>query len=194
MREQCMQADKIQTLNSNYAIGEHITFVAGPGGLTVAEIRNAHASASVALQGGHVVAFQPHGHAPVLWLSSRSVYAIGKAIRGGIPVCWPWFGPHPTDPTKPAHGFVRTAMWSVRGTGVGPEDATQLWLGLSDDEATRALWPHAFNLEIAITVGPALQVDLVARNTGAAAFTCGGALHSYFAISEVTAIAIDGLD
>ncbi|HEX9373905.1 MAG TPA: D-hexose-6-phosphate mutarotase [Roseiflexaceae bacterium] len=189
-----MSTPEIQALNDQYAIGEHITFAAGPGGLPVAEIRNAHAAATIALQGGHVVAFQPHRQAPVLFVSRNSLFEAGKTIRGGIPVCWPWFAQHPTDPSRPFHGFARTAMWQVRGAGVGPGDTTELRLGLHNTEATWAIWPHAFDLEIAVTVGPELHVALVARNTGGESLACGGALHSYFAVGDAARIAIRGLE
>jgi D-hexose-6-phosphate mutarotase len=130
--------------------------------------------------GRHVISFQPHGQQPVLWVSQQSQYNIGRAIRGGIPVAWPWFADHPTDPTKPAHGFVRTASWSVTGTEVVDNDATRLRLGLSDTDRSRAFWTHAFRLELVITVGPESQLELLMRNPGPATFTCGGALHSYF--------------
>ena len=194
MKGQEMNSAGLDMLNDQFAIAGHVSFEAGPGGLPVTQIRNAHAAATVAVQGGHVVGFQPHGYAPVLWVSSHSRYEPGKAIRGGIPVCWPWFGPHPSDPAKPAHGFVRTAMWAVEATGVVAGGATSIRLGIADDEATRALWPHAFRLQIAITVGQALHVELIARNTGGERFICGGALHSYFSVSDVSGVAIHGLD
>src|SRR5690242_14069770 len=108
-----MDVDTIDFLNDTFAISDHVTFKSGPGDLPVAEINNTRASATVSVLGGHVMAFQPHGQPPVLWVSKYSAYAPGKAIRGGIPVCWPWFGPHPTDSSKPAHGFVRTKPWAV---------------------------------------------------------------------------------
>jgi len=189
-----MSIDTINFLNDTYAISDHVAFKAGPGDLPVAEINNAFASATVSVHGGHVISFQPHGQAPVLWASKHSAYAEGKAIRGGIPVCWPWFGPHPTDSSKPAHGFVRTQMWAVIGTSVAANDATQVRLRITDDETTQALCPYPFELDIIITVGTELEVELVARNTGNETFTCGGALHSYFTVSDVRAIAIHGLD
>src|SRR5215207_8825318 len=171
-RETPMRSTDPQELNDQFAIAEHVTFASTAGGLPVAEIHNSHASASVALQGGHVITFQPHDQAPVLFVSSLAEYTPGKTIRGGIPVCWPWFGTHPTDPSKPFHGFVRAAMWQVRSAGVGPADATELRLGLSESEASLALWPHAFDLEIAVIVGPQLQVELIARNPGDQPFVC----------------------
>ena len=183
-----------QVLNEQFAIAQHITFASTADGLPIAQIRNSYAAASVAVQGGHVITFQPHGQQPVLWVSSLSAFALGKTIRGGIPVCWPWFGSHPTDPSKPFHGFVRAAMWQVRGTSVGPVDATEIRLGLTESEASLALWPHAFDLEIVVTVGAQLRVELIARNPGDQPFVSGGALHSYYTVGDVRRIAIHGLD
>jgi glucose-6-phosphate 1-epimerase len=183
-----------QILNEQFAIAEHITFTATTAGLPIAEIRNSYAAASLAVQGGHVITYQPHGQQPVLWVSRLSVFEPGKTIRGGIPVCWPWFGTHPTDPSKPFHGFVRAAMWQVRGTSVGPADATEVRLGLTESEESLALWPHAFDLEIVVTVGAQLHVELIARNPGEQPFVCGGALHTYYTVGDARQIAIHGLD
>jgi glucose-6-phosphate 1-epimerase len=185
---------ELQSLNERFQQTPELTFKPGPGGLTIAEIANRHAHASVALQGGHVLAFQPRGQQPVLWVSKRSYYAAGKAIRGGIPVCWPWFSVHATDSDKPAHGFARTSLWSVLGADVTAEDVTRLRLGLTDSDATRAIWPHAFRLELTVAVGPVLEVELLIRNPGPTAFTCTGALHSYFAVSDIAVARIHGLD
>jgi glucose-6-phosphate 1-epimerase len=183
----------IQALNEQYAIGQHIRFIEGPGGLPVTEIHNASAAASVGLQGAHVVTFQPHEQAPVLFVSKNAIYRAGKAIRGGIPVCWPWFAQHPTDPAKPMHGFARALMWRVAGTAV-IEDATQLRLALDDDEATREIWPYSFALELIVTVGRRLEVSLIARNTGDEPFSCGGALHTYFHVGDTRRATVHGLE
>jgi D-hexose-6-phosphate mutarotase len=161
--------------------------------LTLARIRTVDADATVALHGGHVLSFQPRGEEPALWLSEHSSYQPDKAIRGGIPVCWPWFGPHPADAGKPAHGFARTSSWTVLGTETSGSPA-KLRLGLTDSDTTRALWPHAFELELIVSVGLALDVELVIRNPGTAAFVCTGALHSYFAISDIARVTVGGLD
>lgn len=184
----------IAALNGKFGIDGQIAFKAGPGDLVSVEITNAYARAAVALQGGHVYQFQPHGAPPVLWLSRLSRYTPGKAIRGGIPICWPWFGPHPDDQRKPAHGFARTLPWTVLSTAVDAGGAIQLQLGLQDTPETRALWPHAFDLRLTIVVGATLQIALRTRNTDTATWTYTGALHSYFQVSDVTTVAIDGLD
>jgi glucose-6-phosphate 1-epimerase len=184
----------LQSLNESFAITEHIAFATGPGGLPVAQIRNAYAAATVCLHGAQVLAFRPHGHHPVLWTSAQSLYQPGKAIRGGIPICWPWFGPHPSDPSKPAHGFARTALWSVLSAAALADGATQIRLRLADDDASLQRWPHAFDLRMVVTVGAELRAELIARNPGKTPYTCGGALHSYFSVSDIAAITIHGLD
>jgi D-hexose-6-phosphate mutarotase len=181
--------DDIHRLNERFGRGSMLRFESGPGALTVARIATPDADASIALHGGHVLSFQPRGEKPVLWVSGQSQYAGDKPIRGGIPLCWPWFGPHPTDPGKPAHGFARTSAWTVLGS-----EAAQLHLGLTDSERTRALWPHPFELELIVSVGLALDVELVVRNPGTAAFRCTGALHSYFAVSDIARATIGGLE
>ncbi len=189
-----MQPSDVAGLNAHFAVPEHISFMDGPGGLAVADIKNGYATARVVLQGGQVAGYEPKGAEPVLFVSGAAIYAAGKAIRGGIPVCWPWFGPHPTDATKPQHGFARSMLWSVDGTRVIHGDATQLQLVLVDSEATRALWPYPFGLRLIVTVGSELLVVLVMQNRGPDAFTCGSALHSYFRVSDVANITVDGLD
>lgn len=186
-----MTTDDLETLNTRFAIADHLSFINGRGGLPVAEVHNAHASASIALLGGHVLAYQPHGHAPVLRVSDPNS---GQAIHSGIPVCWPWFGQHPTDATKPIHGFARMVLWTVLATEIVAGGATLIRLGLTDSDTTRVLWPFPFDLQIAITVGPELQVELITHNTGTDATTYGCALHSYFSVSDVTAIMIHGLE
>lgn len=189
-----MSEAEVHLLNERFGAPGRLVFTAGPGGFPVAEISNDHATATVALHGAQPLAFQPRGQAPVLWVSRQAAFAPGKAIRGGIPICWPWFGPHPSDPAKPSHGFARTRPWRVLQADAASGSETTLRLGLSDDEATRALWPHRFELELLVSVGRELQVTLVARNPGPEPFTCTGALHSYFAVGDVPAVAIHGLD
>jgi glucose-6-phosphate 1-epimerase len=180
-------------LNGRLGVAGRLEFVAGPGGMPHALMRAGASSAEVALHGGHVVTYGADGAPPVLWVSRQALYAPGKPIRGGVPVCWPWFGPHPDDPAKPAHGFARTRMWQAAASGEA-DGAVWLRLELRDDEATRALWPHPFVLALTATLGDALELILTMRNAGEAPFTCGGALHSYFTVADVTRARIMGLE
>ncbi len=189
-----MNTSELAALNQEFGIQDQLAFKEGPGGLATAEMRNAHGEATVALHGGHVLAFQPRGHAPVLWLSRHARFEAGCAIRGGIPVCWPWFADHPSDSTKPAHGFVRTTKWTVISSGTSTDGGTRLTLSIAESEATEELWPHRFRLTLDVTLANALQVQLTATNTGSQPFTSTGALHSYFSISSAADVRVTGLD
>jgi D-hexose-6-phosphate mutarotase len=162
--------------------------------LVVAEIANRHAEAVIALQGAHVMTWQPRGQEPVLWLSRFGKFAPGKSIRGGVPICWPWFGPHAEDAKLPGHGFARTVMWEVLETRAQPDGATFIRFGLIETEATRAQWPHPSSAQLRVTVGAELKVELATRNSGNAPFRIGEALHTYFHISDVADMAIKGLE
>ena len=111
----------------------------GNGGLTRAKLTSPVSEAEIYLYGGHVTRFDKRGEPPVLFLSEKSLYTRGKAIRGGIPIIFPWFGAHPEDPSKPQHGFARTAEWQVASEGDG-----EIALRLESSDETRRAWPHEF--------------------------------------------------
>ena len=184
----------LDELNASHGIPGQLKFEAGAGGLPVAAIENEHATASVCLLGGHVLSCQPRGGEPVVWLSKQSRFEAGSPIRGGIPVCWPWFAAHPEDATKPFHGFARLSLWSVLDAEGVEEGATCVRLRMGDNAETRALWPHAFSLEIAVTVGRELHVELTTRNLDPESVTCAAALHTYFHVGDIAQIAVHGLD
>lgn len=182
----------IAELNARFALPDKLHIAPGPSGLPHIFIQAEGAHAEIALQGGHVLHYGHHGAPPILWASRQAIFAAGTAIRGGIPICWPWFGPHPDDPSKPQHGFVRTLLWQLRAVGMSGDD---VWvrLGLTDSDQTSAIWPHAFDLELTVKVGQQLDVSLTARNRGDSSFSCGGALHSYFTVADINQISIEGL-
>lgn len=180
------------TLNQQFAIAGQLKFVDAAAGVPVAEITTPHATARIAVQGAQVLEWQPAGQQPVLWVSRAAVYQPGKGVRGGVPVCWPWFGAG--EAGKPAHGFVRTRMWEVRETGQGMADSVFIRLGMKDDESTRALWDHGFDLELIVTVGATLKMELVTRNTGTTAFEISEGLHTYFHVGNVNQAQVLGLE
>lgn len=182
-------------LNAAHGIPTHPAMIEGPGGLPMIDVDNAHATARICLHGGQVLAYRPRGAAAdLLFLSEQALYQPGKAIRGGVPVCWPWFGPDPQGLGRPAHGFARTRRWDLRQTAALPGGETRLVLGLSDTAETRALWPHAFDLSLTITVGATLTLALTTHNTGSAPFTVTQALHSYCAVGDIAQAHVQGLD
>lgn len=161
-------------------------------GLEVVEIETAAATAVVALQGAQVLSFAPRGGGDWLWVSERARWAPGVALRGGIPLCFPWFGPHPSERTFPAHGFARTSTWRCAGVQeIG--DEARLALTLASDEATLALYPHRFEARLEITVGAELGLAFEVTNPGAAPLAFELAFHSYFAVADLGPVAIEGL-
>jgi glucose-6-phosphate 1-epimerase len=185
--------DDLRGLNSLHSIPGRLVFKEGAGGLVFAEVNNEFATGRVYLQGGHVTHFQPKEQEPVLWVSDRSLFQRGKAIRGGIPICWPWFGNHPDDGRMQAHGFVRTSLWEILGSGETAGQETYIRLGLSENEKTLVLWSHPFSLELDVIFGKGLSVSLSIKNSGDSPFRCTGALHSYFYVADSKQIRILGL-
>ena len=189
-----MTSSALSALNMRYGIAGQVSFKDGPGGLTVAEVTNAHATATIALQGAHVMTFVPRGEQPLLWLSAFGKFAPGKSIRGGVPICWPWFGPHATESAFPGHGFARTVPWEVLKTEAQAGGGTRLVLRIVQSDATRAQWPHPSDCLCEINVGKTLDIDLVTRNTGPAPIVIGDALHTYFQVSDIRQCTIRGLE
>ena len=184
----------IATLNKDFGIAGQLEFVQDAGGLIVARIANAHAQSSIALQGAHIMTFQPKGEQPVIWLSPAAKLVQGKSIRGGVPICWPWFGAHPSVPAFPAHGFARTAPWQVAQSEALADGSTRIAFDLPQSAMPPAQWPHPCRVRLAATVGKTLTVELLTENTGSAAFEIGEALHTYFAISDVDQLSIGGME
>lgn len=178
-----------------HAMPQHLRLVEGAGGLPMIDVCNAHATARLSVYGAQVLGYRPTGAAAdLLYVSERAVYQQGKAIRGGVPVCWPWFGPDPKGLGRPAHGLARNRLWTLRHAEALPGDATRVVMGLSDSAETRALWPHAFDLSLTVTVGPTLRLALSTHNTGDAAFPLTQALHSYFRVGAMAQTRVTGLD
>jgi D-hexose-6-phosphate mutarotase len=185
----------IDSLNQQHAIDGHVVFTNGRGDLPLAMISNSLAEAEIYLHGGHITAFQPRPvEHPILWMSDSALFKGGKAIRGGIPICWPWFGPHPDDSSKPQHGFARISPWTVRNTAALDDGSTQIHLQMHADAATRSLWPYPVELELCVTIGSRLQVELISHNQGTETVAVGGALHSYFTVGDIDRVTVEGLD
>lgn len=174
-------------------IADDVKFDTGAGGMNRIVINTPGAEAHVYLHGAHVTHYQPKGQPPVLFLSRQSHFAAGKAIRGGIPVIFPWFGPRAGDPAAPMHGFARTAEWSVKE--IKPRcEAVGVTLALTGSDATRRWLPNEFELLCTICVGSSLEVSLEVCNRSASAFTFEEALHTYLSVGDVRQAGIEGLD
>lgn len=189
-----MTVTTAQSLNARFGIEGQLGFREDTSGLVIAEISNEQATASLCLQGAHLMTWQPRGQStPVIWLSRDAKLAAGKSIRGGVPVCWPWFGAHAAEPGFPAHGYARTVPWQMVESGTEPDGATRLTLRLTGNERTYAQWPHDARLELIVRVGETLRMELSTENAGASAIVVGEALHAYFRIGDIGAARVTGL-
>ena len=184
-----------EELNARLGVKAHLAFRGTSDGLVVAEIDNPFATASISLQGGHVMRWQPKSAAqPVIWLSQLARLAPGKSLRGGIPVCWPWFGPHAAQAGFPGHGYARTVSWAVTHASGLADGATQITLELINSDQTRAMWNHPCKLTLAVTVGETLKLTLTTGNLGDDAFVIGEALHTYFQVGDIARTRVLGLE
>jgi dihydroxy-acid dehydratase len=178
-----------------FAIPGQLSFRTGAGGLTYADIDNHGGRATICLQGAHLVSFRPKCQpTPLVWVSDAASFAPGKSIRGGAPVCWPWFGAHPSEAAFPAHGFARTVSWTVTGSRKRNDARTEITLQLVDNEQTRAQWPHPTRLTLTVVVSDRLELRLATTNLGDAPVQIGEALHTYLQISDIAAVTVSGLD
>lgn len=174
------------------------------GELNCWRIRHGQAELVVAQQGAHIVSYQIDGDQPLIWSNPGAVFKHGKAIRGGMPICWPWFGNFQRNPqsvqvmrqsSEPAnaHGEVRALDWELMGMG---EDGDALIVEFIQPKAEGHLpgWPHTVGLKLQIRLDSALSVSLVSFNAGPEDVTLSQALHSYFAVSDIKQVSIEGLD
>ena len=157
------------------------------------EIVNASAHAKIALQGAHLFHYEIIGGDPLIWLSKRSFFETGKVIRGGVPVCWPWFGKHPTNSELPQHGFARNSVWELQETEEINEHTTKVILRLQHSAESLQMWPYKFELLLTITIGRTLSLALTSKNSDTQAFEITAALHSYFAIGNIGNVHVEGL-
>jgi glucose-6-phosphate 1-epimerase len=183
----------IHQLNNDYGISDQLEFIDGSGGLAFIAIKNQLATALISLHGGQVMSFKPLGEeADLLFLSSQSEYVDGKAIRGGIPVCWPWFGPDPKGLQRPNHGFVRYHCWSVLRTTTTSVETIVL-LQFFEHYKKEKTWRQPFELILEIRVGKTLTLKLITRNTGKKPFSITQAFHSYFRVGDINQVEVSGL-
>lgn len=185
----------LEALNRRFAIDDQLTVRAGPGHFPLLQIDNENATAVISVYGAQVLSYRPLDESQdLLFVSPAAYYREGKAIKGGIPLCWPWFGPDPKNSGRPAHGFARNLFWTVVATEAVDPGTTRVLLGLEPTAATRAIWDHEFSLQLEVVVGSRLDLALSTRNRGKATFHLTQALHTYFAIGDIEQVRVHGLD
>lgn len=150
----------------------------------VVSIRTGQCTCEIALQGAQVISWRPTGHDDLLWCAALPPAGSGRAIRGGVPVCWPWFGPHANDPTQPQHGLVRTRPWRLVATSVTGGDAC----------VTLEIEAGGGRVRLDVIAGGSLQLALTTTNAGAGPLTITEALHTYFKVGDAARAQVLGLD
>lgn len=187
------ELSRIDDMNRRFGIAGAVQVVSGNGGLPVIRVTTHEASAEIYLHGAQVTAWRPAGADEVIFLSERSHWEDGRAIRGGIPICFPWFRAKADDAKAPAHGFVRAGEWRL--DSITAEDGTvNVVCSTESDESTRRWWPHEFRTVYRVTIGDTLGLELTVKNTGAEPFRFEEALHTYFNVGDAQTVRVRGLD
>lgn len=195
-----MNTFSVDQLNEQFSFkyGNHfLRFTAGNGNIPNVEIKNEQASAIICLQGAHILSWIPTEGDEVIWMSKDATFAPGKSVRGGIPVCWPWFGAHDSNNSYPAHGFARTSVWQITDTRAISANETQITFKLDTHQLSRDslnMWPLATVVEYQVTISKNLTLQLTSYNRSNESITIGQALHTYFKVADVSDTEVYGLD
>lgn len=195
---------RLQALSAQFPI-EGVAF-RNQDALLLIEIETPFAKALMTPHGATVLSYCPKDQQgnlqhDLLWVSEQAVFDGKAAIRGGIPVCWPWFSgyqaeynsPLAEDATPSAHGFVRKAAWHLQNIEILPNSAISVVFSLSSSEETLAIWPYEFSLELRVVIGQALELTLTTKNLSSQEIKLTEALHTYFNLPSNASVMIDGL-
>ena len=183
---------EINELNQRYGTAGRIAFRESAHGTVEAVLVNGYGSCEISLYGGQILNYRPMGHVPALFISKESEREAGKQIRGGIPLCWPWFGAPPSE-DLPRHGFARLMNWEVLSSSYDSK-ASEIIIGLQDSEETLKIWPHKFELVQKITLTDNLSIEVSTLNTDNAPFEISQSIHPYFKVRDVSNTSVIGLE
>lgn len=184
----------IEALNRRFGIAGIAQIIAGKGGFPIVRVTSPAAQAEVSLYGAQVFSWKPAGAEEVLFLSQQSRFEPGHAIRGGIPVCFPWFRGKADNPKAPSHGFVRTKEWRLDSLRADDDGSVTLVCVTAGDDSTRGLWPHDFLIAYRIRIAATLRLELSIMNRGTNPLRFEEALHTYFRIGDIHQAQVSGLN
>src|SRR5215470_9482240 len=183
----------VEELDRRFGIPGVVRICKGNGDLPRIQITGSRAEGEMYLHGAHVTSWKPAGSDEVLFVSTKSRWQEGQAIRGGIPICFPWFRAKADDPKAPAHGFVRTKSWQLESI-VEDDSGVAVSMSTESDEQTRRWWPGDFRLMYRVVFGPELTMELTCTNTGGTGLRFEEAIHTYNRVSDVANVRLQGLD
>ena len=162
-------------------------------GIEIIKVENRHATAEMTLFGGCVLSYLPKDQQDLLWVSDSAVYDGSKPVRGGIPVCWPWFG-QAEQAGLPAHGFVRSMVWKLEHIDHCTDGTTSVILACESNAETEKLWPYRFKLSLNIQVDACLTLSLTTHNLNDEDIKITEALHTYFSVDNPQGLVVAGLE
>lgn len=160
-------------------------------GLPLLVVKTPACEAVIAFQGAHLLSFTPAGGEDVLWLSPNCNFSTGVALRGGVPVCLPWFGPHPNDKQAPKHGFARNSLWQLTSASLREDNTAELLFSFASKH--HPLFPSAFSATLRMSLGSSAKLELTLNNDSEKDFTASWALHSYHPVSNLATVEIPAL-
>ena len=183
-----MASSSISGQLRKHEIPDRVAVTKGNGGLPKIVVTAKSGTAEIYPNGAHVTGFQKTGEPPLLFTSAKSWFAPGKPIRGGVPVCFPWFGPREGEP---AHGFARIAEWKLVRTSAASDGSVTLHFRLPETSGREA-WKK-LQTEFVVTVADRLTMELTAVNNSAAAMEIENCLHTYFHVGDIGVVSLAGL-
>ncbi|WP_229837616.1 D-hexose-6-phosphate mutarotase [Cellvibrio zantedeschiae] len=160
-------------------------------GLPILRVNTAACNALIALQGAHLLSFQTRNGKPLLWVSPNCDFTPGLALRGGIPVCLPWFGPNTQDPKKPKHGFARNRDWQLSDAKLQADGSAQLVFNFIS--SANELFDFDFTAQLTMTLGASIKLAISIKNTDTKPFDCSWVLHSYHPVESLQTVRVQGL-
>jgi len=187
--------DTLKALQQRFAQHDHVAFEQLEHDVTVMRVDHPQATATVSLDGGQVLTWQPKSQSvPVLWSTDPAQWRKGRAIRAGVPICWPWFGSHPRQPEQPSHGYARLCEWDI--LSISTLQSGALEINMTMIAPSESAMPSAVSakLSVCISIGETLSVALTTTNTGEQTICLTEALHAYLNVGAISRIHIEGLN
>jgi glucose-6-phosphate 1-epimerase len=184
----------IEELNKRFAINSNIEFLVDPTIGEVLKVSSKNSLCEISLFGGQVLSWRPINQAhEVLWRPRSDKYLRATAIRGGVPICWPWFGAHPTNENLPGHGYARITNWVLTSIVSYADGAVEVFLTLGRSDLASKHWSSRVSLDLKISVGTTLEIELTTHNEDVNEIEFTEGLHTYFQISDIANIQVVGL-
>lgn len=184
----------LSELKQRYANLDGVKLSAQENGLISVQLVNNYGTINIYLQGAQLTSYYPVNGKEVIWLSESANLLPNKPIRGGAPICWPWFGQHPTSNTLPQHGFARTSLFQLETINHNQQGDSDIVLKLESNENTLQLWPYQFELYVCFNLGKNLTISVTTKNTSDNQIPLTQAIHTYFRVSNILETQVSGFE